>query len=236
MYYRGPEDDEGCAIRHEHLLFGTLVKGLVKARREFLEGCLEQGKKCLGQATEVHKVSLVQGKDLAKIALNEERNNIPKLYCIGPLIANRGDNSGGIRDECLSWLDSQPSRSVVYLSFGSRGVFSKEQLQEIADGLEKSNVRFLWVVRTPASEEKEDNFLVPNEPNLDVILPKGFIDRTIDRGFVAKLWVSQIEVLNHDCIGGFVSHCGWNSILEALNAGVPLVAWPLYAEQRFNKI
>ena len=166
----------------------------------------------------------------------EHRNNIPKLYCIGPLIANRGDNSGGIRDECLSWLDSQPSRSVVYLSFGSRGVFSKEQLQEIADGLEKSNVRFLWVVRTPASEEKEDNFLVPNEPNLDVILPKGFIDRTIDRGFVAKLWVSQIEVLNHDCIGGFVSHCGWNSILEALNAGVPLVAWPLYAEQRFNKI
>ncbi|CAO2838727.1 unnamed protein product [Amaranthus hypochondriacus] len=161
---------------------------------------------------------------------------IPPVYCIGPLIANRGDNNGGIRDECLSWLDSQPSQSVVYLSFGSRGVFSKEQLWEIADGLEKSNVRFLWVVRTPASEEKGDDFSVPKEPNLDMILPKGFLDRTKDRGFVAKLWVPQIEVLNHESIGGFVSHCGWNSILEALNAGVPIMAWPLYAEQRFNKI
>ncbi|KAL2922104.1 UDP-glycosyltransferase 88B1 [Bienertia sinuspersici] len=154
---------------------------------------------------------------------------IPPIYCIGPLIANRGESGNskdGERHECLRWLDSQPSRSVVYLGFGSRGMFSKNQLSEIASGLEKSAVRFLWVVRAPPTPD----------PDLDQILPEGFLERTKDRGHVVKSWVPQIAVLGHDSVGAFVSHCGWNSTLEAVDAGVPMVAWPLYAEQRFNKI
>ncbi|KNA17114.1 hypothetical protein SOVF_083100 [Spinacia oleracea] len=162
-------------------------------------------------------------------------NDIPPVYCIGPLIANRGESEPS-RHECLSWLDSQPSRSVVYLGFGSRGVFSKEQLREIALGLEKSGVRFLWAVRAPPSEEKGASFSHPPDPDLDSILPEGFLGRTKDLGYVVKSWVPQIEVLGHESVGGFVSHCGWNSTLEAVDAGVPMVAWPLYAEQRFNKI
>lgn len=172
--------------------------------------------------------------------------SIPPVYCIGPLIASRagagggdgsgeGEGEGGERHECLSWLDSQPSRSVVYLCFGSVGVFSKEQIREIALGLESSGVRFLWVVRAPPSEDKDGLFLL-HEPYLDSILPKGFMERTKDRGHVVKLWAPQIEVLGHESVGGFVTHCGWNSILEAVCAGVPMVAWPLYAEQKFNKI
>ncbi|XP_010671587.2 UDP-glycosyltransferase 88B1 [Beta vulgaris subsp. vulgaris] len=167
---------------------------------------------------------------------------IPPVYCIGPLIAKQGDNNVKNKDEdkhkheCLKWLDSQPSKSVVYLGFGSRGVFSKEQLWEIAFGLEKSGVRFLWVVRAPPSKSKGDAFSNQDEPNFDTILPYGFLDRIRDRGHVAKSWVPQIAVLGHESVGGFVSHCGWNSTLEAVDTGVPLVAWPLYAEQRFNKI
>ncbi|KAM0014274.1 putative UDP-glucuronosyl/UDP-glucosyltransferase, UDP-glycosyltransferase family [Helianthus debilis subsp. tardiflorus] len=156
----------------------------------------------------------------------------PPIYCVGPLIASGGDDS----HECLNWLDLQPSGSVVYLCFGSLGVFSSEQLKEIAKGLEMSGVRFLWVVRSPPSNKKEDRFLPPPEPDLDVLLPEGFLERTKDRGLVVKKWAPQVAVLNHKSVGGFVTHCGWNSVLEAVCAGVPMVAWPLYAEQRFNKV
>ncbi|KAJ0753149.1 putative UDP-glucuronosyl/UDP-glucosyltransferase, UDP-glycosyltransferase family [Helianthus annuus] len=156
----------------------------------------------------------------------------PPIYCVGPLVASGGDGS----HECFSWLDLQPSGSVVYLCFGSLGVFSSEQLKEIAKGLEMSGVRFLWVVRSPPSDRVEDRFLPLPEPDLDLLLPEGFLERTKDRGLVVKKWAPQVAILNHKSVGGFVTHCGWNSILEAVCAGVPMVAWPLYAEQRFNRV
>ncbi|CAH1440201.1 unnamed protein product [Lactuca virosa] len=156
----------------------------------------------------------------------------PPVYGIGPLVAGDADGSHA----CLNWLDSQPSHSVVYLCFGSLGLFSSDQLKEIAIGLEMSGHRFLWVVRSPPSNNTEDRFLPLPEPDLNLLLPEGFLDRTKDRGFVVKNWVSQVAVLSHESVGGFVTHCGWNSVLEAVCAGVPMVAWPLYAEQRFNKV
>ncbi|KAL4562341.1 hypothetical protein LXL04_034542 [Taraxacum kok-saghyz] len=155
----------------------------------------------------------------------------PPVYYIGPLVAAAGDRS----HECLNWLDSQPSQSVVYLCFGSLGLFSRDQLQEIATGLEMRGHRFLWVVRSPPSNNKEDRFLPPPKPDLNLLLPVGFLDRTKERGFVVKQWAPQVGVLNHKSVGGFVTHCEWNSVLEAVCAGVPMVAWPFYAEQRLNK-
>ncbi|KAM0014281.1 putative UDP-glucuronosyl/UDP-glucosyltransferase, UDP-glycosyltransferase family [Helianthus debilis subsp. tardiflorus] len=139
----------------------------------------------------------------------------PPIYCMGPLVASGGDGS----HECLNWLDLQPSGS-----------------NEIAKGLEMSGVRFLWVVRSPPSNKKEDRFLPPPEPDLDVLLPECFVERMKNRGLAVKNWAPQVAVLSHKSVGGFVTHCGWNSILEAVCAGVPMVAWPLYAEQKFNKV
>ncbi|CAN1158526.1 UDP-glycosyltransferase 88B1 [Linum perenne] len=126
----------------------------------------------------------------------------PPIYCIGPLIAGRDGGRDADGNECLTWLDSQPKGSVIFLCFGSLGVFLREQLREIAIGLERSQQRFLWV----------------------------------GRGYMVKSWAPQVAVLNHDSVGGFVTHCGWNSSLESVRAGVPMVAWPLYAEQRLNLV
>ncbi|KAB1204925.1 Anthocyanidin 5,3-O-glucosyltransferase [Morella rubra] len=152
----------------------------------------------------------------------------PPIFCIGPLTSDSNQH-GNDQHECLNyWLDSQPRQSVVFLCFGSVGSFSEKQLKEMAIGLENSGKRFLWVVRNPPPE-------IDVEPKLDELLPEGFLERTKDRGFVVKQWAPQVEVLRHDSVGGFVSHCGWNSVLEAVREGVPMVAWPLYAEQPVNK-
>lgn len=158
----------------------------------------------------------------------------PPIFCIGPLIASN-ERRGDEAEQCLKWLDKQSSRSVVFLCFGSMGLFSKEQLKEIAVGLERSEQRFLWVVRSPPTKEESKDFSLLPEPDLDSLLPDGFLDRTKERGLVVKQWAPQVAVLNHDSVAGFVTHCGWNSVLESVVAGVPMVAWPLYAEQRFNK-
>ncbi|KAJ6364425.1 hypothetical protein OIU76_029389, partial [Salix suchowensis] len=115
----------------------------------------------------------------------------PPIYCIGPLIEGPKDDDStrnGTRLECLKWLDSQPGGSVVFLCFGSLGLFSKEQLREIAFGLERSGHRFLWVVRNPPSDKK--NVALSAHPNIDLdsLLPEGFLDRTEERGLVLKSW------------------------------------------------
>ncbi|KAJ4846408.1 hypothetical protein Tsubulata_006033 [Turnera subulata] len=161
-------------------------------------------------------------------------NRTPPIYCIGPLIAE--DNNKEEVHECLTWLDLQPKQSVVFLCFGSLGLFSKEQLTEIAIGLENSGQRFLWVVRNPPCNDQTLAITAQPDPDLESSLPQGFLDRTKERGLVMKSWAPQVAVLSHESVGGFVSHCGWNSVLEAVRGGVPIVAWPLYAEQRINRV
>ncbi|XP_006843340.2 anthocyanidin 5,3-O-glucosyltransferase [Amborella trichopoda] len=157
----------------------------------------------------------------------------PPVYWIGPLVGGE-DRSGGDNDT-LQWLDSQPAGSVVFLSFGSVGRFSEAQIREIAVGLENSGQRFLWVVRSPPREDNDrTKRLRPSEPDLEELLPQGFLQRTADKGLVMKSWASQAAVLSCAAVGGFVSHCGWNSVLESVCAGVPMAAWPIYAEQAMN--
>jgi hypothetical protein len=117
----------------------------------------------------------------------------------------------------------------VFLCFGSMGLFSAKQLREMAVGLENSGQRFLWAVRNPPPEKNK-------EPNLDELLPDGFMERTKERGFVLTQWAPQAEILSHGSVGGFVTHCGWNSVLEAVCGGVPMIGWPLYAEQRMTRV
>lgn len=146
----------------------------------------------------------------------------PALYPIGPVIPLVDDAPGD--HECLRWLDAQSRDSVVILCYGSMGFLGAAQVREAAVGHERSGRRFLWVLRTtqPAADRLEEQ------------LPQGFLDRTRGRGLVWPAWAPQREILAHPAVGGFVTHCGWNSVLEALWFGVPMAPWPLYAEQHLN--
>ncbi|KAJ8758735.1 hypothetical protein K2173_000456 [Erythroxylum novogranatense] len=174
-------------------------------------------------------------KEIEQHAVNSiSASNLPPVYTIGPVLDLAGPvqwhpdkaQQGGV----MKWLDDQPSSSVVFLCFGSMGSLSSSQLKEIAVGLEQTRIRFLWSIREPPKGKLD----LPGEyANLEEILPEGFMERTATLGLVCG-WVPQVTILGHQAIGGFVSHCGWNSILESLWYGVPIATWPVYAEQQMN--
>ncbi|XP_022730826.1 UDP-glycosyltransferase 87A1-like [Durio zibethinus] len=139
------------------------------------------------------------------------------VYTIGPAIPLKlGNNSvsslGDSELDYLQWLDRQPRNSVLYVSLGSFLSVSSAQMDEIAAGLNDSGVRFLWVVRNETSRMKE---------------------ACSDQGFVVP-WCDQLRLLMHPSTGGFWSHCGWNSVQEAIFAGIPFLTFPLAADQMMN--
>ncbi|KAF8015534.1 hypothetical protein BT93_H1147 [Corymbia citriodora subsp. variegata] len=158
------------------------------------------------------------------------------IYTIGPLIRPVGP--AGLGKELLEWLDKQPSESVLFVSFGSGGTMSAEQLIELAWGLELSGQRFIWVLRKPTTKSLDGSFFNVgkggNGDELLSFLPDGFKARTCNMGLIIPSWAPQMDILSHPSVGGFLSHCGWNSALESMVNGVPMIAWPLYAEQRLN--
>jgi hypothetical protein len=156
-------------------------------------------------------------------ALHDHDEKIPPIYAVGPLLDLKGTPNLNLdqsqHDLILKWLDKQPNKSVVFLCFGSFGFqFVPSQIREIALGLKNSGVRFLWSNR---AEKK--------------VLPDGFFEwmELEGKGMICG-WAPQVEILGNKAIGGFVSHCGWNSILESLWFGVPILTWPIYAEQQLN--
>nr|UHB15541.1 UDP-glycosyltransferase [Paris polyphylla] len=122
----------------------------------------------------------------------------------------------------IKWLDRRSPSSVVYVAFGSQAELSIELLHELALGLELSNLPFLWAFRKPTTNENEE------------ILPIGFQERTKDRGLVVMGWVPQLRVLAHESVGGFMTHCGFSSIIESLHFGRPLILFPLFGDQGLN--
>uniref|UniRef100_A0A5B7CC84 UDP-glycosyltransferases domain-containing protein n=1 Tax=Davidia involucrata TaxID=16924 RepID=A0A5B7CC84_DAVIN len=157
--------------------------------------------------------------------------DVPPVYPVGPILDHHGPARWhSNHDDIMKWLDHQPPSSVAFLCFGSMGSLSGAQLREIAHGLERTGYRFLWSVRRPPKAKLD---LPSDYTDLEKVLPDGFLERTDGIGLVCG-WVPQVANLAHKAIGGFVSHCGWNSILESLWYGVPIATWPVYAEQQMN--
>ncbi|VVA27826.1 PREDICTED: anthocyanidin 3-O-glucosyltransferase [Prunus dulcis] len=154
----------------------------------------------------------------------------PPVYPVGPLLNIKSSDDDKVWD-ILSWLHDQPPLSVVFLCFGSMGSFGEAQVKEIAYALEHTGLRFLWSLRQPPPKGK---MAMPSDyADPSGVLPEGFLDRTAKIGKVIG-WAPQVDILAHSSIGGFVSHCGWNSTLESLWYGVPVATWPMYAEQQTN--
>ncbi|XP_038889206.1 UDP-glycosyltransferase 90A1-like [Benincasa hispida] len=143
-----------------------------------------------------------------------------KIWNIGPLCLDQcGEIINGLKSfKCSGeWLEGKlkQGKGVLYVAFGSEAEISSEQIKEIEIGLEESGVNFLW---TKKGQDKD----------------KGFEERVKDRGIIVREWVNQWEVLKHEAVKGFLSHCGWNSVVESLSCGVPILTYPLMVEQSLN--
>ncbi|XP_062081620.1 UDP-glycosyltransferase 92A1-like [Humulus lupulus] len=132
-------------------------------------------------------------------------------------------------EKLFKWLASQEPKSVLYISFGSQNTIGATQMMELAIGLEKSEKPFVWVIRPPEGFDLKGEFR-------QEWLPEGFEERAKEnnRGLLVRNWAPQLDIMAHKSIGAFLSHCGWNSVLESLSQGVPIIGWPLAGEQNYN--
>ncbi|KAL8111374.1 UDP-glucosyltransferase 29-like [Apium graveolens] len=148
-----------------------------------------------------------------------------KIVPVGPLVQEPTNNAKDENSETIKWLDKKEKASTVFVSFGSEYFLSNEDFEAIAEGLLQSTVNFIWIVRFPLGEK------VSLEDKLQKL---GFYDRVGDRGMVVEGWVPQAKILGHPNTGGFVSHCGWNSVIESMKFGVPIIAMPMHIDQPIN--
>ncbi|XP_020234987.1 soyasapogenol B glucuronide galactosyltransferase [Cajanus cajan] len=140
--------------------------------------------------------------------------------------ANRGHKEELAQEpQWLNWLNSKQNESVLYVNFGSLTRLSHAQIVEIAHGLENSGHSFIWVVRKKDENENGDRFLQEFEQRI----------KESNKGCIIWNWAPQLQILEHPATGGIVTHCGWNSILESVCAGLPMVTWPMFAEQFYNE-
>ncbi|KAI3445746.1 hypothetical protein Pfo_002411 [Paulownia fortunei] len=169
--------------------------------------------------------------ELEKGVLEALRQKFDQVLSIGPLhllervvknpVKSMGSSLWKEDDACIPWLDQRAPGSVLYVNFGSITVVSTQQLLEFAWGLANSNHYFLWVVRPD---------LVSGE---STILPKDYSKEIEGRAMMVG-WCSQEQVLAHPSVGGFLTHSGWNSTIECVSEGVPMICWPFFAEQQTN--
>lgn len=213
----------------------AMVEGFVKpsassmdpsVMKAFLEQILESEKKAFGVVANtfeelepefIEEYANVKGKKVWSIGPASQCNKdvLEKL--------ERGNKASISENDCLNWLGSREPGSVLYVCLGSLARLATSQLIELGLALEESDLPFMWCVRYKT--EEFDKW----------IIEENFEERTKGKGLIIWGWAPQVLILSHEAIGGFLTHCGWNSTLEGISAGIPLLTWPLFAEQFLNE-
>ncbi|KAL3355307.1 hypothetical protein AABB24_019400 [Solanum stoloniferum] len=160
------------------------------------------------------------------LKLLEDLHHMPVLPTglMPPIVESSTDEKNESWISIKEWLDEKPKGSIVYIALGSEVTVGQSEINELARGLELSGSPFFWVLRKPSGSRNKD----------PIELPDGFEERTKDRGIVWKSWVPQLKILSHESVGGFLTHCGWSSIIEGLMFGHPLIMLPFLVDQGLN--
>lgn len=198
--------------------------------KDELKGLIDQFKKAEISAQGI-LVNTFQ--ELEPKYVEEYQKMVKKVWCIGPGFMSKqaisppssGGNNMDEKDcHLFEWLAPMKPRSVVYACFGSLCKMSASQMKELALGLEASNRPFIWVI-------KKGDYSAALEAWFE---EAKFQERVKGRGLVIRGWAPQVLILSHPATGGFLTHCGWNSTLEGVSAGLPMITWPMFAEQFYN--
>nr|KYP42144.1 Anthocyanidin 3-O-glucosyltransferase 5 [Cajanus cajan] len=226
----------GCKPIYPHDLYDMLKDRTHRLYHEFVGAC--EGAS-LADGVFVNTFGELEPRTLEALGGSGHITKVP-VYPIGPIVRDRDPNvDERRRSDVVEWLDTQEEDSVVLVSLGSGYAMTFEQIKEMALGLELSGKKFVWAVRPPitkagnehyftAGEKSETGTTVASNP-----FPEEFY-RVQSNGLVITDWAPQMDILKHPSIGAFVSHCGWNSVIESVSCGVPIIGWPLYAEQMMN--
>ncbi|XP_059077001.1 UDP-glycosyltransferase 74E2-like [Cryptomeria japonica] len=191
----------------------------------------------LNQFSTVSQATWILGNSFNELEMAEiqSMDSLIPIRTVGPLVPsafldgnNPDDQDVGTHlwkaTNCIDWLNKKEAATVVYVSFGSLAVLSKEKIIEIALGLKASQHSFLWVIRPDHNKEEEKDIH-------DFL--EGFIEETMDQGLVVS-WCPQMAVLNLCSVGMFVTHSGWNSMLESLSSGLPVLTISQWSDQMTN--
>lgn len=161
---------------------------------------------------------------------HREHHQQQQKHSNSSIVVNRGNMPAIDEARCLAWLGSQKPSSVVYASFGSIARPTPLQLKEVGLGLERSGHPFIFVVKT-AGTATDMEWLAELEER---VRASGG-DSSVERGIVIRGWAPQLLILSHASTGAFLTHCGWNSVLEGITAGLPLITWPHFGDQFLNE-
>ncbi|KAI8563483.1 hypothetical protein RHMOL_Rhmol03G0114100 [Rhododendron molle] len=200
-----------------------MIRGATESSQEEREKDVRRILESLKRSSDIILVKSfreIEGKYIDFFSTLAEKKIVP----VGPLIEEQVGPLDDGNTETAQWLDKKDESSSVFVSFGSECFLTKEEILEVALGLELSKVNFIWVLRFSKGEKVR----------VDEVLPKGFLENVGEKGMVVEGWAPQAQILAHPSIGGFVSHCGWSSVMESMNFGVPIIALPMHLDQPLN--
>ncbi|CAN4109141.1 unnamed protein product [Withania somnifera] len=201
---------------------------------EFMDFMASQRKYRKSDSGNIYNTSKVIEEKFINLLEKEPIKRKKTQWAIGPFnpVNNLSIDSHHQSHKCLLWLDKQSPKSVIFISFGTTTSLKDEQIKELCIGLEKSGTKFIWSLR---DADKGDIFCGDVRK---IELPKGYEESITmgNKGIIVRDWAPQLEILGHVSIGSFMSHCGWNSCMESLSMGVPIIAWPMHSDQPRNSI
>lgn len=158
-------------------------------------------------------------EELDPPTMEDLKSKFKNVLCVGPFNLTSPPPTASLPDtyDCIPWLDKRGKRTVAYIGFGTVATPPPHELKALAEALEETKTPFIWSLKD----------------NMKIHLPEGFLERTSGIGKIVA-WAPQVEILKHESVGVFLNHCGWNSVLESIVAGVPIIGRPFFGDHQLN--